>query len=120
MPKKKVINKELLTIAILTLITVLTWIGLDVYRTFKKTTDTSISQKQLEPLESSFDKKTLNSLKERKFISDDELSSVPELRKFELKTEKVEPEENQQATASAEKEETEKEASQSSQVTETE
>ncbi len=98
MKKKQKTNKELFNIAVLTVITVFTWIGFDVYRTLNKKSKVQVAKKQLETINSNFDKKTLESLKIRKVVSQQEMESTPEMITLEIKQEEQEQKEDQEAT----------------------
>lgn len=50
MIKKTKINRDLLLVSILTLITILTWIGMGVYRSLTKREIPEVMEKQLLPL----------------------------------------------------------------------
>ena len=94
--KKQHFNKDILTLSILTMFTVFTWIGFSIYRTFRKPLMLKIPPEQLKSLNPDLDKQILNSLKKRKKISLQEMNSVPELIEFQL--------EPKEATSSMEKE----------------
>lgn len=78
MKKQKTLNQDVLILSILTLFTVLTWIAFDVLKTFQKTTVPKVLEEQLAPLNPNFDTKTLEDLKQKLSISQEELDSVPE------------------------------------------
>lgn len=104
MRKKKVLNKDILILSILTTIVVFTWIGFDIYRVFHRLSPPEVTKDQLRPLNPNFNKETLNSLKKRKIISQEELDAVPELIKFELQSKEASPASTKEASPSAEKE----------------
>jgi len=81
--KKRKTKKNILKLVILTTITVFSWIAFDIYHTFRKSTIPQVLQKQLEPLDPNFDKKTLESLQKRRIITLEELDSAPEMTQFE-------------------------------------
>ena len=60
--KKKRISRDLLILAILSLITVFTWIGLDVYRIFFKDEELYVSPQQMEPLNPEIDQETIDQI----------------------------------------------------------
>jgi len=74
MKKKK---QDFLVFSILTLITVLTWIGFDVYQALTSYTIPEILDKQIQPLNSKLDQETINQLKERLQINEEELTQIP-------------------------------------------
>lgn len=78
MKKKQTLNQDILILSILTLFTVLTWIAFDVLRTLRKPTVPEVLKEQLTPLNPNFDTETLESLKQKLSISEEELNSVPE------------------------------------------
>lgn len=90
--------KNLFNLSVLTLIVVVLWMVFDIYRTWQKTTVTQVLQNILEPIEPSFDRKTLDALKQKKSISEEELSKVPELNNVKFKVQ------GSEATASSKKE----------------
>ncbi len=101
MKKKKPISKTFLNIAILTTSTVIIWIIFDVYHSLYKPVIPEVLQKQLEPITPTIDKKTLEDLKQRTFISEQELEKVPKTVTFKLEEEiQQELKETQPATAS--------------------
>ena len=60
--KKKRISRDILILVILSLITVVTWIGLDVYRIFTKGEELYVSPQQMEPLNPEIDQETLDQI----------------------------------------------------------
>ena len=75
---KRKSNQNILTIALLTLFIVVTWLGFDIYRSIHKPTLSKILEKQIKKLQPEFDTKTLNNLKQRKRISQKELTILKE------------------------------------------
>jgi len=73
------LGKEALILAIMTLITAMTWVGLEVYRVSIKTTIPKITQEQMRSLDPSLDTKVIEDLKADLSFSDEELnlSSLP-------------------------------------------
>ena len=82
-------KQDLLTFSILTLITVLTWIGFDVYQALTRYTIPEILDKQIQPLNPKLNQETINQLKERLQISEEELTQLP--------TPQIEPESTESA-----------------------
>jgi len=74
--KKLQLGKDALILAILTLITVITWIAFDVYRILAKTEIPRILQKQIAPLDSKIPVTTLEELEERISFSQEELGQI--------------------------------------------
>jgi len=96
---EKRLGRDLLILAIMTVTTVFTWIGLEVYWTLTKTEIPAVLQRQIEPLNPTIEKEVLESLKSRKAFSSEELVTAP------LLTEESSQEENLSATESGETEE---------------
>lgn len=74
--KKLQLGKDALTLAILTLITVLTWIGFDLYRTLTKTEIPRVLQQQIAPLNPKVEVTTLEGLQQRTSFTQEELNQV--------------------------------------------
>jgi hypothetical protein len=103
--EKQRLNRDLLILAILTVITVFTWIGFEVYRTLTETEIPSVLQHQIEPLNPTIEKAVLQSLKSRKSFSPEELVTAPILTKESAEEESLpatESGETEEATPSAE------------------
>jgi hypothetical protein len=60
--KKRRLSKDILILAILSLITVLTWIGLDLHRILFKEEELYVPPQQLEPLNPEIDQEIINQL----------------------------------------------------------
>ena len=60
------------------------WIGFSVYHAYTKTTVPQVLKEQLAPLDPSLDNKTLESLKEKKYIAPEDLANMPEITQFEM------------------------------------
>jgi len=65
MIRKSKINRDLLVISILTLITILSWIGMDVYHRLTKTAVPEVVERQLLPLDPKIKTEVLNYLENR-------------------------------------------------------
>jgi arsenate reductase-like glutaredoxin family protein len=74
--KKIQLGKDALILSILTLITVLTWIGFELYQALTKTEIPKVLQKQTTPLNPKLDEKVIENLKSRKTISEEELNKI--------------------------------------------
>lgn len=61
--------------AVLTTITLLTWVGFDAYQRLAKTEFQTIPPKTLSPLDPSLPEAVLDNIKERRFVSPEEISS---------------------------------------------
>ena len=101
MKSRKKTPKLFVTLSLLSTLTVFSWIGIEIYHSFKKTTIPSLLQKDLEPLNPTLDTDTLESLSQRTHLSEAELNQVPEITLISLEEEPV-------ATPSAEEEKNEK------------
>lgn len=71
------LGKDALILSIMTLLTIITWISFEVYRTLHKPTTTQVTKKQMEPLNPKINTTTIQSLKENLSFSDEELNIVP-------------------------------------------
>jgi hypothetical protein len=69
------LGKNALILSIMTLITVLTWIIFEVYRTATKTTIPKVTQEQMAPLNSQIKKEIIEKLKENIWLSPEEAQS---------------------------------------------
>jgi hypothetical protein len=69
------LGKDALILSIMTLITVLTWIIFEVYRTATKTTIPKVTQEQMAPLNSQIKKEIIEKLKENIWLSPEEAQS---------------------------------------------
>ncbi|MBN1263576.1 MAG: hypothetical protein JW991_04445 [Candidatus Pacebacteria bacterium] len=98
MKSKKRINQETLTFAILTLITVLTWAGFDIYRSYSKGELSADVKKQLLPLNPKFESTVIQKLEQRREIPLSDISQIPQFKIEE--TEEIPPAE--EGTGSAE------------------
>jgi hypothetical protein len=74
MRKKK--GKDILVLAILTLITVFTWIVGDVYQALTRTTTPEILEEQMRPLQPRIDRVKIEEIKKRLTISEEELQNI--------------------------------------------
>lgn len=75
--KKKKINRDILILSILTFLTVLTWIGYDVYQALTKYTLPQVLEEQMKPLEATIDRAKIEKLKERLSIPEREMEKIP-------------------------------------------
>lgn len=74
--KKLQLGKDTLILAILTLITSLTWISLEVYWALTKTEIPRVLKEQISPLDPKIDWETVEELKTRNIISKEELETI--------------------------------------------
>lgn len=84
----KTAGQNLVGFMIFTLITVMAWIGFDVYRTLNKKTLPSISEEEVKPFDPVLDTSVAVILKERFSPSEEELGKIPETNKIKLEPEK--------------------------------
>lgn len=82
--KEKRSTAKFAWLLIFTTLTVVVWVGLEIYRAANKTTVTAVLQEQLKPLEASLDTVTIDTLKQRNQISDQALAQTPEIVSFEI------------------------------------
>ena len=76
MNNKFVLGKNALIISIMTLITVLVWAGLEIYRAFTKNTIPTVTQEQMRPLDPKLKRETIENLKESIWFSEEELNNL--------------------------------------------
>jgi len=72
--KKIKLGKDILTLAIFTLITSLTWVGFAVWSTATKTTINKITQEQMAPLNPQIKREVFESLKKNFSFSEEEMN----------------------------------------------
>lgn len=75
--QKDKLSRDILILSILTVITVFTWIGLEVYRALTKTEIPTVLKRQIEPLNPVIKKDIFEDLKSRSFFSVEELVIPP-------------------------------------------
>lgn len=68
------LGKNVLIMSVLTLITVITWIGFEVYRVATRTTIPKVTQEQMLPLNPVLKIEVIESLKANLYLSEDELN----------------------------------------------
>lgn len=78
--KKKKFSKDLLILAILTTITVFTWIGFDVYHAWTKTQIPQVLQEQMVPLDPKLDTKALENLSQKTLFQKEETTKSGEVK----------------------------------------
>jgi hypothetical protein len=71
--RSKTINRDILVLAILTTLTVITWVAFDIYRALNKLTLPEILQEQLVPFDPTIDVKQIEKLKQRITIPENQL-----------------------------------------------
>ncbi len=78
--KENKLSKDVLTLLVFTLITVLSWVGFSVWATFNKTTINKATKEQMAPLNPKINREILESLKKTISISEEEMKipiSIP-------------------------------------------
>lgn len=73
---KKKIDRDILFLSILTLITVLTWIAFDVYKALTKYTIPHVLEEQMQSFNPKIDRAKIEKLKERLTIPEEELEKI--------------------------------------------
>jgi len=76
MTKKIKINQDLLVISILTLTTVLVWVGTNTYHNFVAKKTTTIKKELLTPLKPEINQKLIADLEKKKYLSEEEIAQV--------------------------------------------
>jgi hypothetical protein len=71
------LGKDSLILAILTLITAITWIGFDVYKASTRTTIPKATKEQMKKLNPTIDTEVIENIKSRKSFSEEELNNTP-------------------------------------------
>jgi len=105
MKKKFKLGKDILTLAIFTLITVLTWVGFAVWSVATRNTINKITQEQMAPLNPQLKKEVFESLKKTSFFSEEEMGTshqtIPSTPSAGLETNPVATGASQATTESA-------------------
>ena len=74
--KKIQLGRDALILSIMTLITVLSWIGFDVYQALTKTEMPRVLKRQLAPLNPRLNRTVIDKLRKRETLSQEELSKL--------------------------------------------
>src|SRR4030042_4979952 len=74
MPTIEQLKKQFLELGILTLLTVIVWIGYSIYIALTQPSQTQVSKKELEPVPTNLDIELLESLSQREGVSDEVLA----------------------------------------------
>jgi hypothetical protein len=98
MPKQR---SNLTTLAILTMLTLLTWVAVEAYQRFTKIDFGSIPPEVLEQLQPTLDKKVLDLIETRKSFSDEEISQFAPVATASSSAQISQPSASPQSTASA-------------------
>lgn len=75
--QKKQLSRDILILSILTVITVFTWVGLEVYWALTKTEIPAVLKRQIEPFNPTIKRDIFQDLKSRKSFSTEELVVPP-------------------------------------------
>lgn len=67
-------TSNLTVFAVLTTLTILTWVGFEIYQAFRKTGIVTISNEVLAPLTPSLNKTILDNMEKRRFFSQEEVA----------------------------------------------
>ena len=70
-------KRDILNFSVLTLVTVILWIGFELYHTYSQSTINEEVQSQLEPFNPSLDQDVLTSLSDRQTMSEDLILQTP-------------------------------------------
>lgn len=71
------VKRQLLELGILTLITVVVWIGYGIYSALTEPAEVSVTAEELRPLSTDINHSTLELLKNRLVVSEDDLRQLP-------------------------------------------
>lgn len=71
------LGKDALFLSILTLVTVIVWMAMDIYRTLNKTQVPNVLKNHTKPLEPTLPLKTLDNLEDRVIFTEDQLGVLP-------------------------------------------
>jgi hypothetical protein len=74
--KKFEMGKDALTLSIMTLITILTWVGFDIYRAYSKSTIPQVTREQMKTLNPEIKRSVVDSLKGNLSFSQEELETI--------------------------------------------
>jgi len=91
-PQKFKLGKEALIFSIMTLVTVLTWVFFETYRTMTESTISKVTRQQMAVINPQLEKEVIQSLKAKIQLAEQELNFVPP----EVGTEAASQDENDQ------------------------
>jgi hypothetical protein len=74
--QKKPLSYNILVIGMISLLTVGSWVTLEVYRAFTKTTVPRVLQSQIKPIKSKIDEKLMESISTRRQFTESELTNI--------------------------------------------
>lgn len=75
--KKKKLDKNLMVLSLLSVITIFSWISLEVYHTLERPQPPSVPKEQLEPLDPKLTTEVVENLKQREIFSREDVIIVP-------------------------------------------
>ena len=75
MPSVDRLKRQLLELGIITLVTVIVWIGYGVYSALTQPADVQVNKEELRSIPTNFKLEQLERLQERRFLSEEELES---------------------------------------------
>lgn len=78
--KKQFVNKDIIRVLTLTLITIFAWIAFDVYRTLNKDVQSEVLKEQMEPLNPEINIQVVEELKQRESPDEKDFTQIPEER----------------------------------------
>lgn len=87
MKKRKL--PSLVTILVLTVITVVFWLALDIYRALTVKPTPSVSEQILRSLDPNLDEATLNTLQKRVYIEDSLINAIPLQQPIDIVVEEI-------------------------------
>jgi hypothetical protein len=88
----KLFGKDTLIVAIITLITIITWVGFEVYRTYTITEIPLDFESLTTTLDASLETEALHQLNDRIFFDQEELQQIPEPVEEEREENEIQPE----------------------------
>ncbi len=85
MKQERTINKKILPVLIISGVTLLIWIAIEVRAVIQKPVIPKVLEEQLTPLDPKIDLTIVDELKERKTLSQEDFQKIPLQRKLEFK-----------------------------------
>jgi hypothetical protein len=79
-------DQKLIQLIVLTAITVVVWIGVDIYRALTKTVEPTVTPEQLRALSPQLDLEFMQKLKSRGSPTQEDLANTPDMTKFSLES----------------------------------
>ena len=84
---RRTLDTKIIQIVVLTAITVVVWIGVDIYRALTRTVEPKVPEEQTRRLDPQIDLEFMEKLKSRTSPTEEELGSVPTIMRFNLRKE---------------------------------